>query len=58
MNELRINNLHIIDYQHRLAIYFIVEKLILNNLYSHIKNKIFNIFELKILTRELNEKLC
>lgn len=58
MKKINLNNLYIVEYHHRIAIYFIVEKLILNELYAHIKNKIFTLFDLQIIARELNEKLC
>lgn len=55
MKELRVNNLFIYDYHHRIAINYIGKKLINNKLYLQIKNKSINLIGLQILYQELNK---
>jgi hypothetical protein len=55
MQEIRIDKLYINDYHHRIAINFIGKKIINNKLYLTIKNNLFNINSLKILSQELDK---
>jgi hypothetical protein len=55
MQEIRIDKLYINDYHHIIAINFIGKKLINNKLYLAIKNNLFNINSLKILSQELDK---
>jgi hypothetical protein len=55
MQEIRIDKLCIYDYHHRIAINYIGKKIINNKLYLAIKNNLFNINSLKILSQELDK---